>query len=184
IYNYTGALYISKVRIQEECIFRKEFLEGYQGSFPGLDHRQNVDRYAAVCSDPIHPMANFMDWYIFNVLDACYNGLTTGTCDGTSLEEKAGKEMSYRNHFNGVPGIITFSEDIEEGNYKYEGALESFGQYLKQLDFAVQELMLRGVSAESWPLKAIIDQRDEIETQLNRIQENEGKPDFVFLHMC
>jgi hypothetical protein len=171
------------VQLPEECIFKKEFLEGYEGNFPRLGHRQKGGRYAAFCSDPNHPMAKFIEWYIFNVIDASYNGLTTGACDGTSLGERAGKERSYRNHFNGVPGIITLSEDIEEGNYKYEGALESFGQYLKQLDFAVRELMLRGVSAESWPLKTIIDQRDEIETQLSRIQENEGKPDFIVLHM-
>ena len=153
--------------------FDERFLKDYlpRTVFPSIHQERGI----TVVSEPYHPLAGFMRFYIDNVI----NYLNS---DGMwyNLIDPALREMAFLNQQKGIPQIgVPSLEEMEEK--RYHGAIERLRLYVLELEETIDYAISKEVPSSEWPLKHLIKQKEKVNEELQMILEREGKTNLVYL---
>jgi len=166
---------MNKVSLPDKYRFNEEYLLSYHvgDKFPPW----RVEKNKRIITEPKHPLAKFVQFFIDNIVEFDYE-------DGvwTNLIEPAWRERQFLNEQLGVPQLCApTSEEMEKKGYS--GAMGRLEKYAGELEKAIVCVTSKGIPNTEWPLYSIIKQKKELDVQVKRIIEAEGKPNFVLYQM-
>jgi len=173
---------MGKVSLPKECKFEESMLDGYNGNFPKLEFEYGGKRVKSHCAEPGHPMASFIDWYIFNILEP-YSNRILGS-QGESIESWAMTEMSIQNYIAGIPcSREPIKGEIIDGSYVHESSIDALGDYLKQLQKAIDCCDRLRVPNDKWPIDSIREHESEVRRIYDLTLAEKGMPFLKLIHL-
>jgi hypothetical protein len=167
---------MGEISLAEKYKFNEKYLANYRPNdeFPGLGFVKDK----IVVANPEHPLADFMQFYIDNVIRFLYEK------DGVlgDIIEPAWREREFLNRQLGVPQLCAPTPD-EMREKGYFGAMDRLKTYAGELERAIAHTISKRVPPAEWPLKCIIEQKVELDERIKRIMDAEGEPNFVLYVM-
>lgn len=164
---------MDRVSLPDKYRFNEEYLANYRvgDKFPLPLFRFEGNK--RVVTDPKHPLTKFVQFFIDNIIEFDYDGGVW-----TNIISPAWKEREFLNEKLGVPQL--YAPTLEEmEKERHFGAIDRLKEYVGELEKAIGCITSKGIPSIEWPLHSMIETKKELDEQVERIIEAEGKPNFV-----